>query len=479
MSTDIFVVLDNGQKASIVTPTKIINVVSRARKPEDAVTKLLDLVPPNAVKCAFVNASTGFLVRKKSIRAFQKAGYNKVKVIEIFSYGLSAAIYNQPLDCAIGEPVIIIVGLEQFLPVTECVAVVLEKCEKGWQIAHKGLLAINAILEYPSVRHVIAYKGTPDYAKSDVMKLLPECTVHIVDRLPPNWKYTYFSNKAIKGNLNGYEVAAFCPDDLIIQYGETCELVKLSEMVPPFTITKTIDIGSVYTVNIRDTSKDQRIITKIDTFKHNARRTVTIIITVDMALVPQVQLKTLKMRFEIIPHTKVNTKFTVKAKRKLTSPPTTILTFTSDNRILIESDETYTGNAEVPAYVRLLPGKAPQTLKQAYNYLPKAPKSSVCYDIPRLLARDFNPDQPDPSWAFKTSRDTDGKVIVHAGFNLTALPIVLFGLLVQSTFQYIQKQQTSPIAVLGIKLPADTVVSVAEMRDIAQRIGVNLVLLDD
>uniref|UniRef100_A0A7E4VSI4 RRM domain-containing protein n=1 Tax=Panagrellus redivivus TaxID=6233 RepID=A0A7E4VSI4_PANRE len=128
----------------------------------------------------------------------------------------------------------------------------------------------------------------------------------------------------------------------------------------------------------------------------------------------------------------------------LDPPPTTILTFTSDNRVLIEADETYTGDTEVLAYVRLQSGKVPKVGRQAFDALKKHP-CSVFYDIPRLLATDFDPDRPDPSWGFKTTRDADGKVLVHGGDGITTFPIVLFGSVVMGTLKYIKQHLKSEV----------------------------------
>uniref|UniRef100_A0A7E4WCQ9 ATP-dependent DNA helicase n=1 Tax=Panagrellus redivivus TaxID=6233 RepID=A0A7E4WCQ9_PANRE len=133
--------------------------------------------------------------------------------------------------------------------------------------------------------------------------------------------------------------------------------------------------------------------------------------------------------------------------------PSTILTFTSDNRVVIETDETYTGNSEIRAYVRLQSGQPPQTGKVPFTALKMHPVSAF-YDITRLLATDFDPDHPDPAWSFKTSRDTDGKVIVYTR-NTTTYQLVLFGVVIRSTLLYIRKHTKSDITSLGIKLLID------------------------
>uniref|UniRef100_A0A7E4W479 RING-type E3 ubiquitin transferase n=1 Tax=Panagrellus redivivus TaxID=6233 RepID=A0A7E4W479_PANRE len=133
------------------------------------------------------------------------------------------------------------------------------------------------------------------------------------------------------------------------------------------------------------------------------------------------------------------------------TPPSAVLTFTSDNRVLIEADKTYTGTKEILAYVRLQVGKPPQTGKVPFEALKKHP-NSVFYDITRLFATDFDPDHPDPAWHFKTSRDADGKVIVSTP-KATTYPLVLLGVVIQSTLLYIREHTKSEITSLGLKLP--------------------------
>uniref|UniRef100_A0A7E4V6Q5 Cadherin domain-containing protein n=1 Tax=Panagrellus redivivus TaxID=6233 RepID=A0A7E4V6Q5_PANRE len=161
---------------------------------------------------------------------------------------------------------------------------------------------------------------------------------------------------------------------------------------------------------------------------------------------------------------------------KLESPPKTVLTFTSDNRVLIEADETYTGDKEVLAYVRLQGGKPPQVGKEAFDALKKYP-DSVYYDITRLMATDFDPNYPHPMWSFKTTRDADGKVVIRGSDNVETLPIVLFGLVVNSTLLYIKEHLKSDVTHVGIRLPTGSVVSANDLKQVSERIGVELVML--
>uniref|UniRef100_A0A7E4V6H6 ATP-dependent DNA helicase n=1 Tax=Panagrellus redivivus TaxID=6233 RepID=A0A7E4V6H6_PANRE len=163
---------------------------------------------------------------------------------------------------------------------------------------------------------------------------------------------------------------------------------------------------------------------------------------------------------------------------QLDPPPTTILTFTSDNRVLIKADETYTGVTQLLAYVRLQAGTAPIIGQQAFDALKTHPES-VFYAITRLMATDFDPAYSDPSWRFKTTRDADGKLVIHGGGDIVTLPIVLFGLVVNSTLLYIKEHQKSEVTELGIRLPLGSVISDSDLKAVSKKIGVKLIVVGD
>uniref|UniRef100_A0A7E4V6F1 VWFA domain-containing protein n=1 Tax=Panagrellus redivivus TaxID=6233 RepID=A0A7E4V6F1_PANRE len=161
---------------------------------------------------------------------------------------------------------------------------------------------------------------------------------------------------------------------------------------------------------------------------------------------------------------------------KLDSSPTIILAFTSDNRVLIEADESYTGDKQLLAYVRLQSGKPPIVGKDAFDALQTHP-DSVFYDIIRLLAEDFDPDYPHPLWSFKTTRGADGKLLVHGGNNVVTLPIVLFGLVVNSTLLYIKEHMTIGIPFVGIRLPCGSSISDEDLKGVSEKIGTKLIIV--
>uniref|UniRef100_A0A7E4V6D1 Non-specific protein-tyrosine kinase n=1 Tax=Panagrellus redivivus TaxID=6233 RepID=A0A7E4V6D1_PANRE len=165
------------------------------------------------------------------------------------------------------------------------------------------------------------------------------------------------------------------------------------------------------------------------------------------------------------------------SKLQTDPPPATILKFTSDNRVLIEADESYTGEKQLLAYVRLQGGKAPIVGKDAFDALRTSP-DSVFYDIIRLLADDFDPDYPHPSWRFKATRGTDGKLLIHGGNNIFTLPIVLFGLVVNSTLLYIRGHLAAVIHTVGIRLPWGSSINENDLKCVSEKIGVKLVILE-
>uniref|UniRef100_A0A7E5A0P9 Lactamase_B domain-containing protein n=1 Tax=Panagrellus redivivus TaxID=6233 RepID=A0A7E5A0P9_PANRE len=176
------------------------------------------------------------------------------------------------------------------------------------------------------------------------------------------------------------------------------------------------------------------------------------------------------------PSANSDAKMAESVKKTLDPPSETVLTFTNDNRVLIQTGQTYVGDKEILAYVRLRRGMAPEVGKCAFDALKWNP-DSVFYDITRLLAIDFNPDQPDPEWRFQTSRDTDGNTVISTKGGITTFPIVLFGLVVRSTQLYIQKHSKFFVTSLGLRLPEGSVISDSDLRSVADKIGVELVLV--
>uniref|UniRef100_A0A7E4ULP0 DNA helicase n=1 Tax=Panagrellus redivivus TaxID=6233 RepID=A0A7E4ULP0_PANRE len=284
--------------------------------------------------------------------------------------------------------------------------------------------------------------------------------------------------------------------DLMIQFGTKCKTVSLTEQTP-FTINEEVDVGDTSEVTVHAVPHGKvgsPSAVKTLKFKKPAFRKVSITVNVDQRNATELTLRTASTYKPAIQPTETSDSLNIALSQlKLDPPSTTDLTFTSDNRVLINAGKTYFGDKVIPAYVRLQNGMAPEVGQKAFDALKKHP-GSVFYgwlifrtyfwfntvtflDITRLLAADFDPDHPDPSWRFKTTRDSDGKVLVHGDDDVVTLPIVLFGMIVKCTLIYIKEHQKSHVPILGIRLPAGCVISDADLKTISPLIGVELILL--
>uniref|UniRef100_A0A7E4UMN2 IgGFc_binding domain-containing protein n=1 Tax=Panagrellus redivivus TaxID=6233 RepID=A0A7E4UMN2_PANRE len=298
--------------------------------------------------------------------------------------------------------------------------------------------------------------------------------------------------------------------NFLIQFGTKCKTVALGEQKPPCKVKKEFDIGDAAEVMVRAYFRDKVHSTAtVETlkFKKSAFRKVLITVNINQDYAMELKLQTASTYKPIVqPTVTVSAKQSVdktvdvtlplspsndaasgtksrsqlrrQARRNAAKnaiaekPPNestaaaetqdnqvntnreiTTLTFTSDNRVLIEAGETYTGDKELLAYVHLESGKAPEVGQKAFDALKEYP-GFVFYDVTRLMAADFDPDHPDPSWHFKTTRDFDGKVLVHGDDELVTLPIVLFGFIVKCIQNNIKEHQKSDVPILGILLPA-------------------------
>uniref|UniRef100_A0A7E4VBE7 Glyceraldehyde-3-phosphate dehydrogenase n=1 Tax=Panagrellus redivivus TaxID=6233 RepID=A0A7E4VBE7_PANRE len=114
--------------------------------------------------------------------------------------------------------------------------------------------------------------------------------------------------------------------------------------------------------------------------------------------------------------------------------------------------------------------------KDAFDALSTHPET-VFYDVTRLLATDFDPNQPNPSWAFKATRNADGKIVVRGASGIATYPIIVFGLIVRSTLLYIQTYQNSEVAALGIRFLAGSTINDADLKELSKYVGVQLVLV--
>uniref|UniRef100_A0A7E4VT82 Ubiquitin carboxyl-terminal hydrolase n=1 Tax=Panagrellus redivivus TaxID=6233 RepID=A0A7E4VT82_PANRE len=151
-----------------------------------------------------------------------------------------------------------------------------------------------------------------------------------------------------------------------------------------------------------------------------------------------------------------------------------VLEFTRHNDVIVRADDSYTGSVVFPAYISFkeavpIVGKAAQSQRQTNP-------ESVVYDIPTLISPDFNPEQPNPDWGFKTSFNEDGTVVVHAGESTTT-PFILFATVLKSVVCSVQKHFTKPLDCVSVKLPVVTAVSEEDRLRLCSLLNCNIVIL--
>uniref|UniRef100_A0A7E4W2I5 CRAL-TRIO domain-containing protein n=1 Tax=Panagrellus redivivus TaxID=6233 RepID=A0A7E4W2I5_PANRE len=521
MPSNRYAVIDKETKVYLFEPTGMSRVILDAPTVEDAVAALRRTASPDTIKGVYILGLPWFESCRRDVEAVRKAGYTNIEVVEAHVFCISSIIYNLPMNATTGAVVFVVIEVD---------ATILRKRENGWQYlgVKQPLIAYE---EFPSVSDIVFTAHTPESMKGALRHLFPEVKSHLVGLMKPRFFKTFFDNRINNGNLNGYEVLPFCIYSLLIKFGTNRVTVSLDD-TPPFTITKEIDIGDAPTVEVLTYEADDIESSLVKTFKFKSAKVRTVLITigVDKTLLPELSLKTVATRdldaadtvslvgkangadvrtsgnsqtgLDLAKNSttdkpsevtdvpiacdggadNVGSTSTLPAELsqlRLDPQPKAILTFTPDNRILIQThDETYTGDKEVLAYVRLQVGKPPIVGGRAFAALKKHP-DSVFYGITRLLAIDFDPDHPDPSWTFKTSRDTDGKVHIHGGDDMTMSPIFLFGLVVKSTLLYIRENLKSDVTTLEIRLPAGSFICDVELKNISERIGVKLVVVDE
>uniref|UniRef100_A0A7E4UMI5 Piwi domain-containing protein n=1 Tax=Panagrellus redivivus TaxID=6233 RepID=A0A7E4UMI5_PANRE len=167
--------------------------------------------------------------------------------------------------------------------------------------------------------------------------------------------------------------------DLVIQFGIKSETISLTDRVTPFTVSKEVDVGDASEVTVRAISHgkiDSTPAVKTLKFKKPAYRKVLIIVDADQHFATDLTLRTASTYKPTDQVTEPGNNVEVGISQlKLDPPSTTVLTFTSDNLVLIEANKTFTGDKEIPAYVRLQSGRAPEVGQKAFDALKKHPGS--------------------------------------------------------------------------------------------------------
>uniref|UniRef100_A0A7E4V6A6 Piwi domain-containing protein n=1 Tax=Panagrellus redivivus TaxID=6233 RepID=A0A7E4V6A6_PANRE len=300
MSSDFTVIFDRASDVFLFGPPQRLplTIVADAPTPEDAVNSLRKTIPPSTARYVFV-LIYDFQKFQRSVEALQKAGYTNIESIDIVSLSLSSNIWNLPLNCAVGEHVFVITGLEEPLPLDACKIMVIRKCEAGWQ-AVKPVDIPLALIEYPWVCDIVYFKDAPEADKAKIKQLFSGRKLHPSVMVHPGFKETFVRSRISKSGLDGFEVLPFCRYNILIRFGDKLQFIVLKDQVPPLTITKEFDVGDVPIVEIRG---EEYTVDSISThliktfkFKTSAFRTVSITIYVDKTLLPQVTLKTVTMR---------------------------------------------------------------------------------------------------------------------------------------------------------------------------------------
>uniref|UniRef100_A0A7E4W313 KR domain-containing protein n=1 Tax=Panagrellus redivivus TaxID=6233 RepID=A0A7E4W313_PANRE len=300
LSQDIVALLDGFTDVKLITPTDIIDVITNAPTLEDAIAALLQAAPPSSVKVVFVRTMSLLIDRQSLVTAAQKAGYTNIEAIELASLSTSYKILNLPLNCAVGEHVLVVTGLEFTFPWYKCYVHVIRKCENAWQLVGVGLSPLAALAQYPSARNYVVYEGTTEVDKAVVVQFFGDRNLHFSSMMKSDFYIKYIWNRINNGNLNGYEVLPSFLFDLHIKVGDRCDRTALTDQVPPFTITKVIDVGDAPTVEIHVDRVGQGMLVKTFKFKSAAFRTVLITLNVDKTLLPQVTLKTIATRLSVV-----------------------------------------------------------------------------------------------------------------------------------------------------------------------------------
>uniref|UniRef100_A0A7E4UU50 Ubiquitin-like domain-containing protein n=1 Tax=Panagrellus redivivus TaxID=6233 RepID=A0A7E4UU50_PANRE len=368
--------------------------------PESAAHVFSQCIPPECKTTVVIIVDYDKVeLRRRYVQTLQDAGYRNMETIDARCMNLYANISSLTLDCAIGEPVFVNFSQDLVENFVHHPLYVIQKREDGWQLIDTLLTPAAALTKYPSTRHVVIHKDASEAIQREVKALFPVQQLHLSETIQL-YEFPFVTKRACHADLKGSGVFPFCYVDLFVQFGDKSETISLNERVTPFTFTKEVDIGDTSVVTVRAFSHGKFKSTTTDktlTFKNSAFRKVSVTVNVDKNYATEVILRTASTYKPVVKITETgNSLDAALSQLKLDPSPKTVLTFTSDNRLLIEAGKTYTGDKEILAYVRLQSGKSSEVGQHAFTALKTHP-GSVFYDITRLLATDFDPDHPDLS----------------------------------------------------------------------------------
>uniref|UniRef100_A0A7E4ZUT4 Early transcription factor 82 kDa subunit n=1 Tax=Panagrellus redivivus TaxID=6233 RepID=A0A7E4ZUT4_PANRE len=295
MSSDRYAVISFSATIYLFTKSGRTDIITGAATIEAAVNVLAKVAPPKTIKGVYIMSDTDFQTCRRSVAAVQNAGYTDIELVETFRFGISSMLYNLPLNSTNGDIVFVLAEALGQIPVDQVSVAVLRKCENGWQFICADKQPLKALTDFPSVTCIVYHKDTPEAV---MKKVFPGRKLHVSGMEHPFFIDTFFQNRINKGNFNGYEVLPFCIYNLVVEFGNTFDSIYLTTGIPPFTITKEIDVGDAPTVQIRACESDITKMPLIKTFnfKSTKFRTVAITVTIDKALMPHVTLKTVVAR---------------------------------------------------------------------------------------------------------------------------------------------------------------------------------------
>uniref|UniRef100_A0A7E4USY4 Peptidase_C25 domain-containing protein n=1 Tax=Panagrellus redivivus TaxID=6233 RepID=A0A7E4USY4_PANRE len=171
-------------------------------------------------------------------------------------------------------------------------------------------------------------------------------------------------------------------------------------------------------------------------------------------------------------------KLTVPNALNAASSDVTVI-FTHYNKVLISAGTDYTGDKEIPGFLRLkYTNGIPEFLvgSKARAGIKKSRHQTI-YDVPGLLAANFNPDCENDAWTFHTSRADDGSLLIHLNAKDKTSPVVVFGHILQATLQHISDHLPTKLERVGIRLPSYTSIQKEDLSTISSKLGVDLVVL--
>uniref|UniRef100_A0A7E4VR26 Death domain-containing protein n=1 Tax=Panagrellus redivivus TaxID=6233 RepID=A0A7E4VR26_PANRE len=300
-----------GNSCSLVYPSSSHCMIQDAPTFEAAIEKLTRCFPVNVLKGTFVQYSK-MEDGLHFINALREAGFPNIQGINPLCLILSAAlIHLKSADLPLQGNVFVVQGLEHDLPLHRCFVHVIQKCDKGWKVIEESLPISDALRDFPTVQDVVlwnniserilvlqrfrrqrlhfSYMGYAEIEEVYVQELTRETVLAATTglaRLLLGQQQTFLADKI---------VVPYCDIVLFITFGKESVTLPLTDQLPPFIVTKQIDIGtsSPVTVYGRRRCGGTETLLKTFTFENDGlHRTGLLTVDVDKTLFPQFELST-------------------------------------------------------------------------------------------------------------------------------------------------------------------------------------------